>query len=110
MKTKVDEKMFRTVKLMTAGGATIPELIEYTGLAKVTISRIRRAETLEQMREEINASSRVAPKVEAPKPVAQPQSYMPYATQMELIKLLKEQSETLKLISNKLVFIVEQLA
>lgn len=46
-KVKVTEQMFKAIKQLTAGGATIPECAGYFQLAHATISRIRAAETYE---------------------------------------------------------------
>ena len=45
MKTKMTEKTFRAVKLMTAGGATMAEIEEYFEISGSTISRIRASES-----------------------------------------------------------------
>ena len=48
MTTKMTAKLFRAVKLMTAGGATMQEIADYFTISTTTISRIRAAETFEE--------------------------------------------------------------
>ena len=47
MKTKLTEKTFRAVKLMTAGGANIAEIAECFAISSSTVSRIRTSESYE---------------------------------------------------------------
>ena len=47
MKTKLTEKTFRAVKLMTAGGANIAEIAEFFDISSSTVSRIRTSESYE---------------------------------------------------------------
>ena len=47
MKTKLNEKTFRAVKLMTAGGANIAEIAECFAISSSTVSRIRTSESYE---------------------------------------------------------------
>lgn len=123
-RTSIDAKLFRLVKLMLQDGATHKEIAEYFDIGLATVGRISKHDTLEDYRQQMAATAleyRRRNKEEAKpqeKPEPKPETtqvnvtdkFMPYATQVELIRLLKEQNETLKLISNKLVFIVEQLA
>lgn len=124
-RTFITEKTFHAVKIMTAGGASSAEIAEYLGIGRATVDRIRRWDTFEEYRQQQAAialdykkrkelEKAQAKPEEKPeeKPVTQPAvtNFIPYKTQAEIIALLKEQNEFLKLISAKMAFIVEQLA
>ena len=133
--SKVTEKIFKAVKQLTAGGATIPECAEYFMLAHSTISRIRAAETWEDykhsttvaflaMKEKESkkkyekAEAKVVP-TEAPveqkqepkqeQVVEHKQSITIQATHYMMTEMQKT-NELLTQISNKLAYIVEQLS
>lgn len=114
-KRKIDTKAFKAVKTMLSGGATIEETSEFLGVSPATVSRIRSAETYEEYLHIIAAmyTKKKAKEKQESKPVAEP---APTPTSLNqgylnnrIYELLKEQNEMLKLISNKMAFIVEQL-
>lgn len=123
MVKKIDDKMFWAVKALTDAGSTIPEIAKYLQIGAASVSRIRAAENPEDYRRQIAAAAleakrkaeakrKPAPAPEKPvealeKPV---ETHVVHQTDMRTLELLKEQNALLKLISNKLVFIVEQLA
>ena len=132
MKT-IDRETFDKVKTLLNLGMTADLAATYTGVSRTTAYRIGRADTLEAMVQatrEMNERSRVkratppAPVAPAPAPVAPapapveaptPAAPAPVAPVMQgynanrMLEMLKEQNDLLKLISNKLAFIVEQL-
>ena len=126
-KIKIDEKMFNAVKTLLNGGATYDEVNSYMGVSLASIGRISTAETYADYKQMIAASAialkkkREAQKaVEAPteKP-AEPATEAPVkevktsVTIQDTHYMMQEMQETnrlLKEISNKLAFIVEQLA
>lgn len=123
MKKKIDQKTFSAVKTLTAGGATIQEIVDYLGVCSAVVSRIRSAETFEEYRQMLAARAlayKEKHKKQEAKPEVKPekQEEKPMAITMlpeyyrnnQALQLLREQNEYLKLISNKLAFIVEQLA
>ena len=125
MKT-IDRETFDKVKTLLNLGMTADLAATYTGVSRTTAYRIGRADTLEAMVQatrEMNERSRVkratppAPVAPAPAPVEAPTpaAPAPVAPVMlgynanRMLEMLKEQNDLLKLISNKLAFIVEQL-
>ena len=120
-KRKIDIKTFKAVKTMLSGGATIEETSDFLGVSSATISRIRQSETYEEYRQIIAAmwvkqkaqeqqeSKPTAEPAPVPAPVPTPTSLNQGYLNNRIYELLKEQNEMLKLISNKMAFIVEQL-
>lgn len=130
MKAKITNQMFQVVKTLSKGGATVKEISEYLKLGTSTITRIRAAETYEEYKQICAASAinakkkaeKVASEAEpqdvqatepapAPKPSAS-DYYKDVRVYAELARHgaeLRQLNETMKLISNKLAFIVDQL-
>ena len=117
----VDQNMFNTIKILRGAGKTIAETAELTGLSKATVQRIAKAPDLAAYFSENAASSRKYAHTPAPActPAKTPENApvrVPAVTSagtfysMRLIELLTQQNEVLTSISNKLAFIVEQLA
>ena len=50
MTTKLTEKIFRAVKIMTTGGATAHEISDCFGISITTVNRVRGAESIEEYR------------------------------------------------------------
>lgn len=134
-KMKVTKGIFEAVKMLTKGGASIDECAEYMGISPATVSRIRTAENYEEFQQARRLAAIAAQKreqekkerekqpekpVEQPAPVAQPVQPAPQVIEHRqtvtvqathyMMEELKQQNELLKSISNKLAFIVEQLA
>ena len=131
MKTKLNEKTFRAVKLMTAGGATMAEIEEYFEISGSTVSRIRASESYEdycalrsaeydQRKQQKAEKARKAAEQEtpaaAPQTFAAPQPQVVEHRQTVTIQAthymmqeMKKTNELLELISRKLTFIVDQL-
>ena len=134
-RVKIDENMFWTVKTLTKGGATIPEIADFLKISTSTVSRIRASESLQEYKNQLaaialeikaknaqKAAMKAAAKeivtatVSAPekapekpeKPEKQDRTQYNYVNN-RVLEELKAQNELLKLISNKLCFIVEQL-
>lgn len=102
-KSKVTEQMFTAVKRLTQGGATIQECGSILGISHATVSRIRASKTFEDFTQ-IHKKEPAPEKHMADKnPAAS--NYQIY----QITQLLKEQNETLKLISSKVAFIVDEL-
>ena len=119
--TQVTPERFRAVKQMIAGGAIHREVAEVMDLSVHTVGMISRAASLEEYRETVNGSKYVRrfrpaatpppapalPPTPAPSPAPSP---LAGQYQMNrIMEALKEQNEHLKLISNKLAFIVDEL-
>ena len=98
MRTKVDEKIFKAVKAMQAGGATANQISECLGVSLATVYRIAQANSFSEY-----GAPKKAPET-APTPTAN--AYI----NNRVYELIKQQNELLALISNKLAYIVEQLA
>lgn len=102
-KIKVTEKVFNSVKKLTASGATIPECSEVFGLAHATISRIRAASDYETFFTPKNP----VPAPQKP-PEVKPVSITVQATHYVESELRKT-NELLTGISAKLAFIIDEL-
>ena len=50
MTTKLTEKLFRAVKIMTVGGATAHEISDCFGISITTVNRVRGADSIEEYR------------------------------------------------------------
>ena len=48
MSKKMDSKLFRAIKIMTAGGGSINEIAEYFDISKPTVQYVRRAENMDE--------------------------------------------------------------
>ena len=132
---KITESLFNNAKSLINVGATYAEVNKYYGISINTCKRIKEAENFEEYKHIIaaiaakNAENRKAQKLKELKPVAEkvgavPASQLPApASQVVEHKqsitiqathyMMQEMQETNKLlkdISNKLAFIVEQLA
>ena len=126
-KIKIDEKMFNAVKTLLNGGATYDEVNSYMGVSLASIGRISTAETYADYKQMIAASAialkkkREAQKaVEAPTekpaepateaPVKEVKTSVTIQATHYMMQEMQETNRLLKEISNKLAFIVEQLA
>ena len=128
-RTKVTESTYNAVKIMLNGGATAVEIAEYLKLGTTTIFRMKSAQSWEEYkqmlaamaiktREKIKKEEKVEPVQEqkAEQPVKAEQTAkaeQPLATNYQINRMVEEMkimNEHLKLISNKIAFIVEQLA
>ena len=118
---QVTTSIFNCVKRLIDSGAPTEEITEYMKLSSTTVNRIRRAESIEEYKNMTYASVRAARAKESEKPQPAPanlpvqeivhkheQSVTVIANHY-MMEELKEQTKTLKLISNKLTFIVEEL-
>lgn len=106
----ITEKIHWGVKTMLAGGATPKDIAEHFGISTNTIRFIKKSESLEEYTALQRAAHEKKPEPEAtaqPAPVVQPA--LSREAQYETIRLLKEQNEYLKLISEKLACIVTEL-
>ena len=117
---KVTEKLFNAVKTLLNGGATYAEIKDYLGVGHSTVTRINHSETYDDYRQQmaaiaIEARGRYKAK-EPEKPVEKPVEEKPVKSAQDwyisnrTLQALEEQNKLLKLISDKLAFIVEQLA
>lgn len=133
-KVKITEKIFRSVKIMLAGGATHDEIHEYLGVSLQSIYRIKHSENYEEYRQVIaamalkNAERKKAEAKKAADKVAEAVGAVPASTLVKeeperkstvshVVQLpysvtqeMKRTNELLELISKKLVYIVEQLS
>ena len=129
-KSIITEKTFSAVHILTKGGATIPEIVEYLGISPATVSRIRACESWAEYCQAKRASAFVAktkseekrkqeeakkaePKEEEKKPESQVVEHRQTVTIVAnhyMAEEMRKQTELLQLISNKLAYIVEQLS
>lgn len=128
---KVTESVYKAVKTLIAGGASIKECSEYMHLSSQTVSIIKNSETYEEYkhkiyvtsggyRKKMEAAEKAKKEAEAKELPAQKLIYdKPTATEKQttvvvqathyMMEELKQMNETLKCISNKLAFIVDEL-
>lgn len=119
-RVKVTANMFRAVKIMLKGGATIKECAEYMGMSEITASRINRAETYEEYKhlasiaymmkkeKEVQKEEKKEEPKETVQVVEHRQNVTIQATHY-MMEEYKKMNELLTLISNKLSFIVDSL-
>lgn len=138
-KIKVTKGIFEAIKMLTKGGASIDECVEYMGVSHATVSRVRAAENYEdflqsrrlaaiavkrerELKEQQEQQKKEREKQQekpAEKPVEQPAQPVPQVIEHRqtvtvqathfMMEELKQQNELLRAISNKLAYIVEQL-
>lgn len=105
----VDQNKFDMIKSMLKGGAPVPEISRFTGYSPTTIYKISCADSLEHYKDVQNGN-----KYRRKRDTADTESaggiVVSSYQQNRMIELHKETNELLKLISNKLAFIVEELA
>lgn len=127
---KITEKIYRACKIMLKGGATLKEVAEYMDISINTAGRINRAETFEEYKniaysegylfkkkkaaeeaaaKQVQAQATQAP-AEPPKQVVEYKQSVTIQATHYMETELKKQTELLTMISNKLAFIVEELA
>ena len=120
--TFITEKMFNAVKIMIKGGASNVEIAEYMNLGSTTVSRIKNSETWEdylQRKREMAFYARKANEKKNAEPQNQPEPPKEQIVKHEqtvtiqathyMMQELQKTNELLKLISNKLAMIVEDL-
>ena len=122
----ITEKTFNAVKIMLKGGATGAEVSEYLKLGTTTVSRIRNCDTWEDFllrkreaaifAQKSKEKKAEQTKQESPKQPEQPKEQIVKHEQTVTIQAthymmqeLQKTNELLKLISNKLAMIVEDL-
>lgn len=130
-KASVDKRMFDCIKMLLENGASYEECATFMKVGLSTVGRIKAAETFEEYRQQMNvaalkyrqnkkakleekASSEAVvveekPKEPQPQVVEHRQSVTIQATHYMEMEL-KKHTELLTLISNKLAYIVEELA
>lgn len=121
MYTKVDEKMFRVVKLMLKDGETISGCADYFNLSHFTVSKIKAAEDFTEYKSILAAYgakktaakkakevTAVEPIKEAPAVVEHKQSITVQATHF-MEQNQRKQIEALELISRKLTALLEAM-
>ena len=134
---KVTPSLFRAVKAMTKDGATYEEIEDFFKISHATVTRIKYAENYEEYRNECVARSKAIhakrqakrqekkaaemaaaqpepekkpEKVEYVAPQVTPGGFLASSYQTNrIIEELAKQNEILKIISNKLAFIVDEL-
>lgn len=114
---KITESKFNAIKMLLKGGATAHEAAEFMKVSSVTVYAIKKAETFADY-----ISYSTAKALERGKQIAQKKAQtvtddkQPGGTLSanyqlnRLFEQMKAQTELLKLISEKMAFIVEQLA
>ena len=130
---KVTEKVFKAVKILLQSGEPRDSCAEYMMLSSHTVNRIAQSENYDDYMNKVRAcafkkkaeaekkaaeekAKEEAKKAEEkklppqPSPIVLPQ-HRPISGEdsYQLVRLMKEQNEMLKCISNKLAFIVDEL-
>jgi hypothetical protein len=121
MTKKVNETIFKAVKAMTAGGFSIDNIAEIAQIAPATVSRIRKAVDLEDYYADMAQTARknhakkmamcadnMPHELAAPQVVEHRQTVTLQPT-WAMTQEMQKTNELLKLISNKLAFIVDEL-
>ena len=121
---KVTEDKYNAVKILLKSGETQKKVGKYMGLAENTVGLIKRSENFEDYRNRMLATSvkfrgkdnqqeqKTVPEPEKKEQPAQVVEYRQNVTIQATHYMMEEMriaNETLKLISNKLAFIVEEL-
>jgi predicted DNA-binding protein (UPF0251 family) len=125
---KIDLRMFNAVKTLVAGGATIAECANYMGISTATVKYIKAAETYEEYRNIIAAVNirkrerENAKKAAAEAPAPEPAKDEPAPVEVKEIRQsvtvqtthfvetkIDKMIELLKILNNKLGFIVDEL-
>ena len=130
---KVDQRMFDCVKIMIKGGAKRQEIADYMKLSEATVKRIDYSENLEeyqamcaaislkakrQVNEKREREQKAAAQQPESKPQPEPQVQVVKHEHQQTITMvanhymmeeLKQQTEYLKVISNKLLFLIDEL-
>ena len=118
MKKRMTEVMYKAIKMMVKGGATLEQIREVYPVSKETLRRIKRTVSFEEYRQmQENYSIRSAQnrakreEQETPKTPELPnQISMDELTQnSETVELLKEQNDLLRRLLNDVAFIVSEL-
>ena len=125
---KVDRRMFEACKILFEGGAPNYEVTKYTGLSSKTVARIKRAESFDDYLSELAAMkmkyhekySKTAKEAEKQEP--EPAKVEPAPVEVKEIRQsvtvqtthfvetkIDKMIELLKILNNKLAFIVEEL-
>ena len=133
-RTQVTESTFNAVKIMLNGGATCVEIAEYLKLGHTAVYRIKSAQSWEEYKNilaaiaidqkqrdskkkenkvENKVDEKTEEKPDQPDPGQKAKAETPLATNYQINRMVEEMklmNEHLKLISNKIAFIVDQLA
>ena len=118
MTKKMNEKLFRAVKIMIAGGGTVPEIADYFSVSEVTVKRVKQSENLNEYWAIIatnNNKKKPAPakdpKAEEPAvPVVEHRQTVTIQATHYMMQEMQKTNELLNLISRKLAFIVDALS
>lgn len=113
MKQKIDERMFKAVKAMTASGSTIQDISEVAKISKTTISRIRKSLDFEDYQDEVARQARIIAERKKRKEPAKADPVCQHTVMVQVnqyvVEELRKQNELLTGISAKLAFIVDEL-
>ena len=120
MAKKVDEKIFKAVKAMTASGSSIADIAEVLHIAITTVSRIRKALDLDDYYDDMAKTARKQYERKkarrannTPEPAPQKQAMNPTVVRVEathyMMEEMRKTNELLTCISAKLAFIVDEL-
>lgn len=118
-KLHVTPKVFSAVKIMLNGGATNRECADYMSISPQTVGFIKKAEDYNEYQNIMTANSGYHRKKKAAEEKAKGQSSEPQVVEHRqsitvvanhyMMEELKQQTEYLKLISNKLAFLIDEL-
>ena len=117
---KMTESKYTAIKILLNGGATVKEAAQYMQVSTAVVYGVKNTENFAEYcqnsaerdaRRKQNAAIKIKTEQAANEPERQVGTAMTSTYQMNRVyEALKSQNELLKLISEKLAFIVEQLA
>lgn len=114
---RVDETLFTAIKSLLNAGATYADVNKFYGVCTHTAQFVKKADSFDDYKRIVaekvaknnaNKAKRVTQPVVTPQVVEHKQTVTVQAT-WAMMEEMKKTNELLKLISNKLVYIVEQL-
>lgn len=105
----IDEKTFWAMKTMLNGGAKGTEVAEYFGFSVQTVCLVNKSSDLDEYHQK-KAEKKAKQKKESEPVKTEVNRMVTIQGSHYIMEELRKQNELLTLISNKLAFIVEQLA
>lgn len=118
---QMTESKYKAIKMLLNGGATHKEAADYMGVSEVTVYRVNASETWVEYTNMMAEKTLAARNEREAKRTAQPQETKPVEVVKEvrqtvtvqatwaMMQEMQKTNELLKLISNKLAFIVDEL-
>lgn len=110
MNVKVDASKYAEIKKAASAGIALATIAETVGVSCSTVYRVKQSKSLEDYRSTCNENNkRYAVRHTVNRRIAKYNNTMSSFQTVRQIQLLEELNATMKLISNKLSFIVDEL-